>query len=107
MRPRHSLDPCIVSPHRQVAATSRCSARREARLLPYVERSLSNSDILSGNPSINPWEVFLMPRSAFSRCITLLLVTFFVGLAPPLTVLGQEATPGADEDRSRAIFPGA
>jgi len=48
-----------------------------------------------------------MLRSAFSRCITLLLVTVVVGLACPLAVLGQEATPGPDEDRERAIYPGA
>ncbi len=48
-----------------------------------------------------------MPRSAFSRFITLLLVIVSVGLAPPFAVLGQEATPGPDEDRSRAIYPGA
>jgi hypothetical protein len=48
-----------------------------------------------------------MLRSAFSRCITLLLVIIFVGLAPPVGVVGQEATPDSDEDRPRAIFPGA
>jgi hypothetical protein len=48
-----------------------------------------------------------MPRSAFARCITLLLVSVFVGLAPPGVVGGQEATPGPDEDRSRAIYPRA
>jgi hypothetical protein len=48
-----------------------------------------------------------MPRSAFSRCITLLVVIGFVGLAPPLAVVGQEATPGPDDDRPRAIYPGA
>jgi hypothetical protein len=48
-----------------------------------------------------------MPGSAFSRCITLFLVIVFVGLAPPLVVVGQDATPDPNEDRPRAIFPGA
>jgi hypothetical protein len=48
-----------------------------------------------------------MPRSAFSRCLTLLLAIVFVCLAPPLGVVGQEATPDPDEDRPRAIYPGA
>jgi hypothetical protein len=48
-----------------------------------------------------------MPRSAFSLCTTLLLVIVVIGLARPLSVVGQEATPDPDEDRSRAIYPGA
>jgi hypothetical protein len=48
-----------------------------------------------------------MPRSACSRCLMLLLVIVLVGLAGPGAVVGQEATPGPDEDRSPAIFPGA
>ncbi len=48
-----------------------------------------------------------MPRSAFSRCIALLLAFVVVGLAPPLGVVGQEATPDPDEERSRVIYPGA
>ena len=44
---------------------------------------------------------------AFFRCITLLLVIVVVVFTPPTAVLSQEATPGTDEDRSRAIYPGA
>jgi len=34
------------------------------------------------------------------------MVMIIVGLASEATALGQEATPGPDEDRPRAIYPG-